>query len=244
MISRPQILVVDDDQGITSLLSDYLDQFGFAVHIAHDGSTMREQLSRQAMDLVVLDIMLPGSDGLTLAREMRQHSRVPIIMLSARTGTHDRVVGLELGADDYMGKPFEPRELVARINTVLRRTPAGPAQGGGAEEGLVHFDGWQLRRDERRLTSPDGLVVPLSNAEYRLLTTFLSMPRRIFSRDQLMERARGRTMETFERSIDLLVSRLRQKLNDDPRWPSMIRTVRGAGYVFDVRSVMPSIGMH
>ncbi|QHJ00271.1 response regulator [Xylophilus rhododendri] len=243
MNQRPHILVVDDDQEITTLLSDYLERFGFTVHTAVDGKTMREQIARQAMDMVVLDVMLPGSDGLMLAREVRQHSRVPIIMLTARTGTHDRVVGLELGADDYMGKPFEPRELVARINTVLRRIPAGSGVQG-SDDGVVRFDGWELRRDERRLTSPDGLVVPLSNAEYRLLTTFLSMPRRIFSRDQLMERARGRTMENFERSIDLLVSRLRQKLSDDPRAPSMIRTVRGAGYVFDVRSVQPQVGMH
>ncbi|WPB55695.1 response regulator [Xylophilus sp. GOD-11R] len=243
MNHRPHILVVDDDHDITSLLSDYLERFGFSVHTASDGVGMRAEISRQAMDMVVLDVMLPGSDGLNLAREVRQHSRVPIIMLTARTGTHDRVVGLELGADDYMGKPFEPRELVARINTVLRRIPAGRGAHAG-EEGVVRFDGWELRRDERRLTSPDGLVVPLSNAEYRLLTTFLSMPRRIFTRDQLMERARGRTMESFERSIDLLVSRLRQKLSDDPRSPSMIRTVRGAGYVFDVRSVQPQVGLH
>ncbi|MCZ2496177.1 response regulator [Xylophilus sp. Kf1] len=243
MNQRPHILVVDDDQDITTLLSEYLERFGFTVHTAGDGVAMREQIGRQAMDMVVLDVMLPGSDGLMLAREVRQHSRVPIIMLTARTGTHDRVVGLELGADDYMGKPFEPRELVARINTVLRRMPAGRG-AHAADDGVVRFDGWELRRDERRLTSPDGLVVPLSNAEYRLLTTFLSMPRRIFTRDQLMERARGRTMENFERSIDLLVSRLRQKLSDDPRSPSMIRTVRGAGYVFDVRSVQPQVGLH
>lgn len=243
MNHRPHILVVDDDQDITTLLSDYLERFGFTVHVAGDGNGMREHIARQAMDMVVLDVMLPGSDGLTLAREVRQHSRVPIIMLTARTGTHDRVVGLELGADDYMGKPFEPRELVARINTVLRRIPAGRT-ALPPDEGVVRFDGWELRRDERRLTSPDGLVVPLSNAEYRLLTTFLSMPRRIFTRDQLMERARGRAMENFERSIDLLVSRLRQKLSDDPRAPSMIRTVRGAGYVFDVRSVQPQVGLH
>jgi len=243
MNQRPHILVVDDDEDITTLLSAYLERFGFTVHTAGDGAGMREQLARQPMDLVVLDVMLPGSDGLTLARELRQHSRVPIIMLTARTDAHDRVVGLELGADDYMGKPFEPRELVARIGTVLRRVPV-VAGSHGAGEGVVRFDGWELRRDERRLTSPEGLVVPLSNAEYRLLSTFLSTPRRIFSRDQLMERARGRSMETFERSIDLLVSRLRQKLSDDSRAPSMIRTVRGAGYVFDVRSVEPPVGAH
>ncbi|MES2183482.1 MAG: response regulator transcription factor [Pseudomonadota bacterium] len=243
MNAPTQILVVDDDEDITGLLGDYLVRFGFQVHTAADGSQMREQLAAHPIDLVVLDVMLPGPDGLALAREVRQRSRVPIVMLTARTNPYDRVLGLELGADDYMGKPFEPRELVARIHTVLRRAAGGAgASNSQSEEDVVRFDGWELRRDERRLTSPSGLVVPLSNAEYRLLTTFLSMPRRIFSRDQLMERARGRAMETFERSIDLLVSRLRQKLSDDPRAPTMIRTVRGAGYIFDARSVQPQIG--
>jgi two-component system OmpR family response regulator len=160
-------------------------------------------------------------------------------MLTARTDLYDRIAGLESGADDYVGKPFEPRELVARIQTVLRRVraPSAPLAGNAALAEVVCFDGWSLHREERRLTSPQGLVVPLSNAEFRLLTTFLKTPRRLFSRDQLMEQARGRAMDSFERSIDLLVSRLRQKLADDPREPSMIKTVRGAGYMFDVRSV-------
>ncbi len=243
MNAPTQILVVDDDDDITSLLGDYLVRFGFQVHTAADGEQMRAQLAAHPIDLVVLDVMLPGPDGMALAKEVRQRSRVPIVMLTARTNPYDRVLGLELGADDYMGKPFEPRELVARIHTVLRRAAGGGAASNSqVEDDVVRFDGWELRRDERRLTSPSGLVVPLSNAEYRLLTTFLSMPRRIFSRDQLMERARGRAMETFERSIDLLVSRLRQKLSDDPRAPTMIRTVRGAGYIFDARSVQPQIG--
>lgn len=238
MNSPSQILIVDDDEGITTLLRDYLSRFGFGVHTAGDGVSMHRQLAAHHVDLLVLDVMLPGSDGLALAREVRQRSRLPIIMLTARSNSHDCVLGLEMGADDYMSKPFEPRELVARIQTVLRRTtlpPEGAGLGVGSE--VIRFDGWELNRHERCLTSPAGLVVALSNAEFRLLSTFLQMPRRLFSRDQLMERARGRAMDSFERSIDLLVSRLRQKLADDPRDPSMIKTIRGAGYIFNAQSV-------
>jgi two-component system OmpR family response regulator len=159
-------------------------------------------------------------------------------MLTARNSTYDRVMGLESGADDYVSKPFEPRELVARIQTVLRR--AKPHQDSAAallHSDVVHFDGWLLHRGERTLKSPTGLTVSLSNAEFRLLSTFLTTPRRLFSRDQLLEQARGRAMDVFERSIDLLVSRLRQKLAQDPQAPSMIKTVRGAGYIFNVQSV-------
>jgi two-component system OmpR family response regulator len=238
MNSTSHILIVDDDEGITSLLHDYLRGFGFEVHVAHDGEDMRRQLTRHPVDLIVLDLMLPGTDGLALAREVRQRSRLPIIMLTARANPYDCVLGLEMGADDYMSKPFEPRELVARIQTVLRRSGAGlEAQGHVARHDVIRFDGWELKLHERSLTSPDGVAVALSNAEFRLLNTFLRMPRRVCSRDQLMEQARGRAMDSFERSIDLLVSRLRQKLADDPRDPVMIKTVRGAGYLFNARSV-------
>ncbi|MES2879607.1 MAG: response regulator transcription factor [Pseudomonadota bacterium] len=233
-----QILIVDDDEGITTLLGEYLARFGFESHAAGDGAAMREQLAAHRIDLVVLDLMLPGEDGLMLAREVRQHSQLPIIMLTARSNPYDRVLGLESGADDYMSKPFEPRELVARIQSVLRR--AGATHDGALaplRSEVIRFDGWELHREDRCLTSPAGLVVALSNAEFRLLSTFLQMPRRLFSRDQLMEQARGRAMDSFERSIDLLVSRLRQKLADDPCEPSMIKTVRGAGYMFNVQSV-------
>jgi two-component system OmpR family response regulator len=159
-------------------------------------------------------------------------------MLTARSSPFDRVMGLENGADDYMGKPFEPRELVARIHTVLRRAQgAEDTASSVARSDVVCFDGWELHRDERTLVSPVGLVVALSNAEFRLLSTFLQTPRRLFSRDQLMEKARGRATDAFERSIDLLVSRLRQKLADDSDEPSMIKTVRGAGYMFNAQSV-------
>lgn len=238
MSTKTSILLVDDDADITTLLAEYLGRFNFAVHTACDADSMRRQLARQRVDLVVLDVMLPGTDGLTLSREIRERSHIPVIMLTARTTTFDRVMGLENGADDYMGKPFEPRELVARIHTVLRRALGSKDSTPIlARSEVVCFDGWELHRDERQLVSPTGLVVALSNAEFRLLTTFLQTPRRLFSRDQLMEQARGRAMDAFERSIDLLVSRLRQKLADDPDEPSMIKTVRGAGYMFNVQSV-------
>jgi two-component system OmpR family response regulator len=238
MPPKTTILIVDDDAEITALLGDYLVRFDFDVHSACDADTMRAQLERHPVDLVVLDVMLPGTDGLTLSREIRERSRIPVIMLTARTTPFDRIMGLENGADDYMGKPFEPRELVARIHTVLRRARgAQDAPPTLARSDVVCFDGWELHREERTLMSPNGLVVALSNAEFRLLSTFLQTPRRLFSRDQLMEQARGRAMDAFERSIDLLVSRLRQKLADDPEEPSMIKTVRGAGYMFNVQSV-------
>lgn len=238
MKPQPQLLIVDDDTEITTLLGDYLARFNFATHIACDGPHMWIELERHPIDLVVLDVMLPGVDGLQLSREIRQNSAIPVIMLTARDSTYDRVMGLENGADDYVSKPFDPRELVARIHTVLRR--AKPHQDSAAAllySDVVHFDGWVLHRGERTLKSPTGLTVALSNAEFRLLSTFLKTPRRLFSRDQLVEQARGRAMDVFERSIDLLVSRLRQKLAQDPQAPSMIKTVRGAGYMFNVQSV-------
>jgi two-component system OmpR family response regulator len=203
---------------------------------------MRAQLERHAVDLVVLDVMLPGADGLVLGREIRSRSRLPVIMLTARTSTLDRIIGLENGADDYMSKPFEPRELVARIQSVLRRSQgAQDEECSIASSDVVVFDGWELHRTERTLLTPTGLVVALSNAEFRLLNTFLQTPRRLLSRDQLMEQARGRAMDAFERSIDLLVSRLRQKLADAASESSMIKTVRSAGYMFNVQSVQARV---
>ncbi|MFM9917439.1 MAG: response regulator [Rhizobacter sp.] len=238
MTDAPRILIVDDDPGITALLIDYLGSFGLDVRSAADGVEMQSQIELHRIDLVVLDLMLPGVDGLALAHALRARSHIPIIMLTARGNPTDRVVGLEMGADDYMSKPFEPRELVARIKTVLRRAAAPCPEAPGATPGdVIRFDGWQLERGERRLTSPKGLVVPLSNAEYQLLSTFLKAPRRVVSRDQLMTQARGRQMESFDRSIDLLVSRLRHKLFDDSGTAALIKTVRGAGYVFDAQSI-------
>lgn len=241
MTAKTSILLVDDDVEITELLGEYLTRFNYEVHSACDGASMRDQLMRHNVDLVVLDIMLPGADGLTLAREIRRQTRTPIIMLTARTSILDRILGLENGADDYMSKPFEPRELVARIQSVLRRSQGAQPEEAVASSEVVVFDGWELHRNLRTLVSPTGLVVALSNAEFRLLNTFLSTPRRLLSRDQLMEQARGRAMDAFERSIDLLVSRLRHKLADDSREVSMIKTIRGAGYMFNVQSVQARV---
>lgn len=228
-----RILVVDDDEDITALLGRYLERFGFAVHCAHDGASMHGQLKARRIDLVVLDVMLPGVDGLTLARLLRQQSQIPIIMLTARAEPHDCVIGLELGADDYMSKPFEPRELVARIHSVLRRH--ANAQPDARQAANVHFDAWTLQRLERQVIDPQGMVVPLSHAEFRLLCTLLEAPRRVFSRERLMEQARGRALDSLDRSVDLLVSRLRHKLGE--QGPALIKTVRGAGYMLDARQV-------
>lgn len=239
MSSPARILIVDDDEQIRELLCAYLAQFNLDPLGVGDGQAMRAALAAHDFDLVVLDVMLPGEDGLSLCRQLRETSRLPVVMLTARGEASDRIVGLELGADDYVVKPFEPRELVARIRTVLRRVaPEGVAakgpteavgEGGGEEIG---FSGWRLHRVLRQLVSPGGEVVPLSNAEFRLLWVFLERPKRVLSRDQLLDAARGRTMEAFDRSIDLLVSRLRQKLGEDPRDPRLIMTVRGEGYLF------------
>ncbi|WP_017365061.1 response regulator [Methylococcus capsulatus] len=231
-----RILIVDDDVEIRNLLGGYLSRFGMEAVGVHDGAAMKKALTESSFDLVVLDLMLPGEDGLTLCRSLRGESDIPVIMLTARGDPMDRVVGLELGADDYVAKPFEPRELVARIQSILRRArherePESPESSDIA----VEFEGWRLHRVLRQLTSPEGMVVPLSNAEFRLLSVFIERPNRILTRDQLLDYARGRAMDVFDRSIDLLVSRLRQKLQDDPKNPKLIKTIRGEGYFFSAR---------
>lgn len=247
MQSVTRALVVDDDLDIRELLCGYLTRFGIAADGVGDGVAMRERLQENEYDIVVLDLMLPGEDGLSLCRWLRSKSDLPVIMLTARGDPMERVIGLEIGADDYVAKPFEPRELVARIQTILRRTRSQQARGklagdvNGDEksliEDLVKFDNWRLNRVLRQLTAPNGLIVSLSNAEFRLLSTFLAHPNRILSRDQLLDEARGRSIEAFDRSIDLLVSRLRQKLMDDPKEPNIIKTVRGQGYLFNAKVV-------
>lgn len=228
------VLLVDDDVQIRQLLSDYLSEFGMEVVAVAEGTLMEDVLALRTFDLVILDLMLPGEDGLSLCRSLRAKSDIPILMLTARGETMDRVVGLEVGADDYIVKPFEPRELVARIQTILRRTRGGRGSPKEQEE-VVSFLGWRFNYTLRQVISPRGLVIPLSNAEFRLLKVFVEHPGRVLSRDFLLDQARGRNMELFDRSIDLLVSRLRQKLGDDPRIPSMIKTVRGEGYLFDAK---------
>jgi two-component system OmpR family response regulator len=232
MTPKTQILIVDDDEDINRLLANYLLPYGIEAHAAGDGPGMRRQLERHKIELIVMDVMLPGADGLSLTREVRQHSQIPVIMLTARCDHFDRVLGLENGADDYITKPFEPRELVARIQSVLRRATlrGQPAERSGGD--VIGFNGWRLDANNHSLCAPSGLNVMLSNAEFRLLSSFLRTPRRLLSRDQLVELAHGHVAGAGERSIDLLVSRLRQKLAGAPDGPEMIKTVRGRGYLF------------
>ena len=225
------ILIVDDDVQIRQLLRDYLSGFDMSVVAVADGKAMADALDKNSFDLVILDLMLPGEDGISLCRTLRAKSDIPILMLTARGEAIDRIIGLEVGADDYIVKPFEPRELVARIHTILRRARGGRENIKEQKEAV--FMGWRLNFVLRQLVSPEELVIPLSNAEFRLLTVFVEHPKRVLTREFLLDAARGRNMDIFDRSIDILVSRVRQKLNDDPRTPSLIRTVRGEGYLFD-----------
>jgi two-component system OmpR family response regulator len=238
--SRPRTtraLIVDDNLELRELLGGYLTRFNIDSEAVGDGNAMRRALAASHFDVIILDLMLPGEDGLALCRELRAGSDIPILMLTARCEPTDRIIGLELGADDYMAKPFEPRELVARIQSILRRVRDDRGAPREEPRASLRFDGWTLHCVLRQLQSPDGLVVPLSNAEFRLLWVFLERPRRVLSREQLLDEARGRSIEAFDRSIDLLVSRLRQKLGDDPRNPALIKTVRGEGYLFDAAEI-------
>ncbi len=227
----PQILVVDDDRDIRSLLADYLDSNGFHTLTAADGAGMWRALDSSTPDLLVLDLNLPGEDGLALCRSLRASSSLPVIMLTARSEPVDRILGLEMGADDYIPKPFEPRELLARIKSVLRRTHALPPNMEPPKAGRMHFAGWTLDLRARHLLDARGVVVSLSGAEFRLLKILVDHHNRVLNRDQLLNLARGRDADPFDRSIDLQVSRLRQKLGDDAKSPQIIKTVRNEGYV-------------
>lgn len=234
MNEKTRVLIVDDDEEIRALLQTYLTGFSLHVDAAQDGVSMRKAMMTTTFDVIVLDLMLPGEDGLSLCRELREKTDIPIIILSARGEAADRIVGLELGADDYVIKPFDPRELVARIHTILRRARDGRKREIPLSGDEWCFEGWTMNRITRQLVTPDKMVVPLSNAEFRLLSVFIGRPRRVLTRDQLMDAAKGQSVTPFDRSIDLLVSRLRQKLDEDPKDPKMLKTVRGEGYKFDV----------
>ena len=225
------LLVVDDDREIRLLLTEYLEQFGYRVTAVANGREMRRVIDTSQVDLVVLDLMLPGEDGLTLCRELSHSSRIPILMLTARGEETDRIVGLEMGADDYMPKPFNPRELMARIKSILRRSQSLPPNLEPENASHFRFADWILDTATRELIASDGLVVPLSGAEYRLLRVFVDHAQRVLSRDQLLDLAQGRETILFDRSIDVLVGRLRKRLNDDAKEPRLIKTVRGHGYV-------------
>jgi two-component system OmpR family response regulator len=229
------IIVVDDDAEIRTLLSKYLRNNGYRVSVAGNGREMREVLADRSADLIVLDLMLPGEDGLALCRDLRGRSNIPLIMMTARGEEVDRILGLEMGADDYLPKPFNPRELLARIKGVLRRARSlPPRQEATSSEWDLLFAGWTLDTQGRQLLSPEGVVVALSGGEYQLLRIFLDHPNRVLNRDQLMDMARGREAEPFDRSIDVRVSRLRNALDDDARDPRIIKTVRNEGYVLAV----------
>ena len=230
----PHVLAVDDDPTIRELIADYLGQNEVRVTAVPDGSSMNEVIEREVVDLVVLDLRLQAEDGMTLARQLRGESMIPIIMLTGRRDEADRVMGLELGADDYLTKPFSPRELLARIRTVLRRRHAEVRQG--RPEGLraYRFDGWELNLNTRRLRAPDGGAVVLSRGEFSLLVVLLGAPQRILSRDQLLDLSRLHSDDVFNRSVDVQIMRLRRKIESDPAAPRYIRTERGVGYIFSV----------
>ena len=231
METSDHILVVDDDAEIRNLLGEYLRKNGYKATAVPDGKAMWAALARGRVDLIVLDLMLPGDDGLTLCRKLRAESDTPVIMLTARGEETDRIIGIEMGADDYLVKPFSPRELLARIKSILRRTRALPPNLRPESQRCLVFAGWRLDTATRALTAPDGVVVPLSGGEFRLLRILLEHPNRVLNRDQLVELIHGREAEPYDRAIDVQVSRLRQRLRDEGREPQLIQTVRGEGYV-------------
>ncbi len=228
----PHILVVDDHSEIRDLLKRFLEQHGMRVSCARDGKEMKRLLDEREFDLLVLDLMMPGEDGLTLCRELRVKSRLPIIMLTAMGEETDRIIGLEMGADDYLSKPFNPRELLARIKAVMRRTQAESLPVPETLTRDLRFDRWLLDVNRRELVDEEGVGMSLSTAEFDLLKVFLERPQRVLSRDQLLDLARGREAVAFDRAIDTLVSRLRRKLERDPKNPELIKTIWGGGYLF------------
>ncbi len=233
------VVAVDDDASVRALISEYLTENGMRVSAAANGSELHAAMQAGPVDLVLLDVKLPGEDGFTLARNLRQTSGVPIIMLTGQGHEVDRVLGLELGADDYLVKPFSPRELLARIKAVLRRYGGADAESASRRESEIRsyrFADWELATGTRRLTSPDGTRVELTNGEFALLVTFLKSPRRVLSRDQLLEGSRLHD-DIYDRSIDVQILRLRRKIETDPNEPKLIRTERGAGYFLDCNVV-------
>lgn len=232
-----KVLLVDDEAALREPLADYLSRQGFVVSQAASAAEARSRVRDDPPDLALLDIMMPGEDGLSLCRHLTESRSIPTIFLTARGEATDRIVGLEIGADDYIVKPFEPRELVARIRSVLRRATRGPSDAKDNEDFL--FDNWRLDPLKRRLVDPDGAVVPISSAEFRLLMAFLEHPRQVLDRDRLLDMVQGREAHLFDRAVDNQVSRLRRKIELDSRNPQVIQTVWGGGYMLaaDVRRV-------
>lgn len=236
MAQVSRILVVDDEEDIRDLLSEYLAGHGYSVDVADCGASMREMVLSQRPDVVLLDVNMPGEDGLTLARWLRSEMDIPIIMVSGAGETVDRIVGLEVGADDYVAKPFDPRELLARIKSVARRYQAGAGYGGktvaagGPEQ--YKFGGFELNLATHQLTDPDRQDVPLTSMEFDLLKVFVERPNRVLSRDQLLQLTQNRDWDPYDRSIDIRITRIRRKIESNPNKPKFIKTIRGSGYMF------------
>jgi two-component system OmpR family response regulator len=231
MNAAPHLLIVDDDKELCSLLSKFLSRHGYRVSVAHNGSEMASILEASRVNLVILDLMLPGEDGLVLCRRLRATSTLPIIMLTAISDETDRIIGLEMGADDYLAKVPNPRELLARVRAVLRRAGPPEARASVDQKRILEFAGWRLDVTHRQLFSAKNALVPLRAGEFDLLLALAERPQRVLSRDQLLDLSRGRTANVFDRSIDVQISRLRRKIEPDPKEPTLIKTVRSGGYV-------------
>jgi two-component system phosphate regulon response regulator OmpR len=243
MTDNIKILVVDDEAELREMIEEYLSAQGFSVITAENGVVMRDVLTKHTVDLALLDVKMPGEDGLSLARYLREHYQIGIIMLTAAAEVVDRIIGLEIGADDYITKPFDPRELLARVKSVLRRVDATPVSASTITtyepsktvsqrpEG-IRFGRCILNMESHRLFSEDGEEVPITNMEFDLLKAFATSPNRVLSRDQLLDMAHNRDWDPFDRSIDIRIARIRRKIEDDPARPQIIKTVRGAGYIF------------
>ena len=230
--TKPHILIVDDDRQIRAMLGRFLADHDMRVTQAGDGEQMFKALEAGRFDVIVLDVMMPGDDGFTICRKLRSANTIPLILLTARNSETDRIVGLELGADDYVTKPFNPRELLARIRALMRRAGADPAAQQRLASAIYQFAGWTLDTSRRALTSPHGVLTDLTTGEFELLVAFVEHPQRVLNRDQLLDLARGRVSLAFDRSIDVQVSRLRRKIEIDPNVPALIKTVRNGGYFF------------
>ncbi|AIG01646.1 two component transcriptional regulator [Pseudomonas fluorescens] len=232
MESSPHIIIVDDHRDIRDLVGKYLSQNGYRISVADGAVALRHLMERNAPDLIILDVMMPGEDGLSICRRLSATAQVPIIFLTAMTEELDRIIGLELGADDYLSKPFNPRELLARVKAVLRRVNSLPPQRGISKATMLRFDQWLLDVGRRELLSGDGIAIALSTAEFRLLNVFLDYAGVVLNRDQLLDLTVGRASDNFDRSIDNQVSRLRKKIEVDSRTPVLIKTHWGGGYSF------------
>jgi len=231
MANAIHILLVDDEASLREPLANYLTRQGYKVHQAGDASAARSLLNAYDFDIILLDIMMPGEDGLSLCRFVTGKTDIPVIFISAKTEETERIIGLELGADDYVTKPFSPRELVARIKVVLRRAEKGGKKRAGSSGGVYQFSGWTLKCDRRSLTDADGVNISLSTGEYQLLLALVSRAGKVLNRDQLLDITQGREAHAFDRAIDNQISRLRRKIESDPKNPAIIKTVWGGGYV-------------